>query len=71
MLVTDHLDAHGDATLRDVIPIAYDLVLGIAGIKDVNKLHVGSNSYKPPVPVPTSGLDFSKLPAHDPDINKR
>ncbi|KAH3800437.1 hypothetical protein DPMN_154070 [Dreissena polymorpha] len=27
-------------------------------------------SYKPPVPDPNSGLDFSKLPIQDPDMNK-
>ncbi|KAH3730219.1 hypothetical protein DPMN_056200 [Dreissena polymorpha] len=41
MVVTDHLHAHGDATLGDITPIAADLVLGMAGINVVDKLHVG------------------------------
>ncbi|KAH3877028.1 hypothetical protein DPMN_000882 [Dreissena polymorpha] len=34
------------------------------------KHNVRTRSYKPPVPDPTSGLDFAKLPVQDPDMNK-
>ena len=34
-----------------------------------SKTQERSWSYKPPVPDPNSGLDFSKLPIQDPDMN--
>ncbi|KAH3697235.1 hypothetical protein DPMN_084727 [Dreissena polymorpha] len=40
MIDTDHLGTLGDVIIRDAIPIAADLFLGIAGIKLVVMLHV-------------------------------
>ncbi|KAH3791336.1 hypothetical protein DPMN_144819 [Dreissena polymorpha] len=41
IVVTDHLHVHEDATLGNIIPIAADLVPGIAGIKVLDRLNVG------------------------------
>ncbi|KAH3702838.1 hypothetical protein DPMN_077864 [Dreissena polymorpha] len=41
MIITDHLDPHGDNTLGDVITVAAYLALGIAGIKVVDNVQVG------------------------------
>ncbi|KAH3891260.1 hypothetical protein DPMN_015353 [Dreissena polymorpha] len=38
--------------------------------KDFVESKLQELNYKPPVPDPTSGLDCSKLPSQDPDINK-
>ncbi|KAH3800166.1 hypothetical protein DPMN_153795 [Dreissena polymorpha] len=37
MIDTDHLETLGDVTLRDVVPVATDLFLGIAGVSSSHR----------------------------------